>query len=166
MISSRCIGAVSLTSASAGAALHDLLGHQRTGIETHRAALDQLQPAHGDEIRRARSGADEIDGHAASPAICVGHGGAFLPRIAARCVDPGPAVAGRHRRGVGRADHDHGQHVDIIDIERPQRHDADQLALAPQIGGEDHRRRGRTMLEQLASRAQASCVRRFFDTGL
>ena len=51
--------------------VHDLFGHQRTGIQAHRAALDQLEPAYGDEVRRARSGADEIDGHAASPDICV-----------------------------------------------------------------------------------------------
>ena len=40
--------------------------HERSGVEAHRAALDQAQPAHGNEVGRARAGADEVNGHAAS----------------------------------------------------------------------------------------------------
>ena len=43
----------------------DRLRHQRTGIQADRAGLDQPQAAHGDEIRIARPGADEMNGHAA-----------------------------------------------------------------------------------------------------
>src|SRR5207237_1041680 len=39
------------------------LGDQRTGIETHRAARDQVAPAQSDQIRRARAGADEVHRH-------------------------------------------------------------------------------------------------------
>ncbi len=45
---------------------HRLFRHQRTGIEAHRAAFDQSKPANGDEIRRAGTGADEIDCHAST----------------------------------------------------------------------------------------------------
>ena len=41
MISSRCMGAVSITRAPAGASRDDLARHQRAGIEADRAALDQ-----------------------------------------------------------------------------------------------------------------------------
>ena len=50
-----------------GRRVHDLLRHQRSGIEADRTALDQLQSAHGDEVRRARPGSDEIDGHVFAP---------------------------------------------------------------------------------------------------
>jgi hypothetical protein len=39
------------------------LGHQRARIETDRAALDEAEAAHGDEVRRTRPGADEMDRH-------------------------------------------------------------------------------------------------------
>ena len=39
--------------------------HQRAGIEADRAALDQPQPAHGDQIGRAGAGADEMHRHRA-----------------------------------------------------------------------------------------------------
>ena len=46
--------------------LDDFPGHQRPGIEAHGAPLDELQAPHGDEVGRAGSGADEIDGHSAA----------------------------------------------------------------------------------------------------
>ena len=48
-----------------GRGLDDLRGHQRAGIEADRAALDQAQAAHGDQVGRAGTGADEMHGHAA-----------------------------------------------------------------------------------------------------
>ena len=41
--------------------------HQRTGIETDRATLDQPQPPQRDQIGRARSRADEMHRHRLSP---------------------------------------------------------------------------------------------------
>ena len=41
----------------------NLARHERTGIKAHRTALDQAQPAHGDQIGCAGSGADETHGH-------------------------------------------------------------------------------------------------------
>ena len=49
-----------------GRGLHDLLRHQRAGIEADRAGLDELQPAHRDEVGCAGAGADEMDGHSAA----------------------------------------------------------------------------------------------------
>ena len=41
--------------------------HQRAGIKADRAAFDQPQPAHRDQIRRARPGADEMHRHRGEP---------------------------------------------------------------------------------------------------
>ena len=40
-----------------------VLGHDRAGVQAHRAALQQALPADGDQVGRAGPGADEIDGH-------------------------------------------------------------------------------------------------------
>ena len=40
-----------------------VVGHDRARVEAHRAPLEQAFPAHGDQIGRARAGADEVDGH-------------------------------------------------------------------------------------------------------
>ena len=45
----------------------DFARHQGAGIEADRAALDQPQPAHRDQIGGPRSGADEMHGHPAVP---------------------------------------------------------------------------------------------------
>src|SRR5262249_52540844 len=37
--------------------------HDRPGVETHGAARQEIAPAHGDEVGRARTGADETPGH-------------------------------------------------------------------------------------------------------
>ena len=63
----------------------DVARHQRAGIEADRAALDQPQAAHGDQIGGAGTGADEMDGH------CAG-----AVEIAARRVKVG-GVAGDRR---------------------------------------------------------------------
>ena len=47
--------------------LNDLLGNKRPGIEADRAALDQLETAHGDKVGGTRAGSDKIDGHSAAP---------------------------------------------------------------------------------------------------
>src|SRR6185437_14905308 len=63
--------------------------HQRPGIKADRAARDQVAAAHGDEVRRTRSGADEMDGHGATLAIAQ-----VAPSAAMRgttSTDPGPA---------------------------------------------------------------------------
>ena len=44
----------------------DLFGNQRPGIKAHRAFFDQSQAAHGDQVGRARPGADEVNRHEAS----------------------------------------------------------------------------------------------------
>ena len=44
----------------------DLRRHQRSGIKAHGAALDEPQAAHGDQVGRARSRADEMNGHCAA----------------------------------------------------------------------------------------------------
>ena len=44
----------------------DGLRHQRAGVEADRAALDHAQSAHGDEVRRAWPGTDEVDFHEGS----------------------------------------------------------------------------------------------------
>ena len=41
----------------------DLARHQRAGIEADGAARDEIAPAHGDEIGRAGTGADEMNRH-------------------------------------------------------------------------------------------------------
>ena len=41
--------------------------HQRSGVEAHRTAAQQFAAPEGDQVRRARSGADEMDRHAPSP---------------------------------------------------------------------------------------------------
>jgi len=41
----------------------DILRHQRPGIEADRAGRDQVASAQGEEIGRARAGADEMHGH-------------------------------------------------------------------------------------------------------
>ena len=44
----------------------DFARHQGAGIEADRAALDQPQPAHRDQIGGPGSGADEMHGHRVS----------------------------------------------------------------------------------------------------
>ena len=65
-IASRSIGAVLITRASGG---HNAMipgRDQRAGIETDRAARHEIAPAHGDEIRCARPGPDEMHAHGKS----------------------------------------------------------------------------------------------------
>ncbi len=45
----------------------DVARHERAGVEADRAALDQPQSAHRDQIGRAGAGADEMDGHWGAP---------------------------------------------------------------------------------------------------
>ena len=46
-----------------------LARHDRAGIEADRTARDQVAATHGDQIGCARSGADEMYGHRAAPAV-------------------------------------------------------------------------------------------------
>lgn len=40
-----------------------VVGHDRTRVQAHRAALQQPLAADGDQVRGARARADEVDGH-------------------------------------------------------------------------------------------------------
>ncbi len=50
-----------------GGRSHDFFGHQRSGIEADRAFFDQAQAAHSDQIRGARTGANEMNSHYSAP---------------------------------------------------------------------------------------------------
>ena len=71
------------------------LRHDRAGIETDRAARDEVAPAHRDQIGCARPGADEMYGHGASPL-------AASAQVAARDHDAG-AEQPRVRAGSGES---------------------------------------------------------------
>ena len=84
----------------------DAAMHQRSRVEADRAAAQQFAASKGDQVRRARSGADEMDGHAPSPrataqvtpprAIRVSTSVAFRPaaaRAAASETAPSPVAA-------------------------------------------------------------------------
>src|SRR5260370_15229095 len=75
----------------------DLARHQRTRKQTHRTACHQILAAHGDQIGRAGTGADEVDGHGAvSPVIAaaaaVAWRSADTMRVTTRRA-PAPAAA-------------------------------------------------------------------------
>ena len=71
----------------------DLARHQRTRIEADRAARDEVAPAHGDEVRGARAGADEMDGHDGSPETAMAQVTLRLAMRAWTSRDVGPAPA-------------------------------------------------------------------------
>jgi hypothetical protein len=48
------------------AMVEELDGDQSTGVQAHRRGSDQIPPANGDEIGRARPGTDEVDSHPAT----------------------------------------------------------------------------------------------------
>ena len=62
-----------------GAQRKDLLVHQRAGIETDRAAGDEVRAAEREQVWRAGAGADEMHGHGftvGGAPLRHGHGGA------------------------------------------------------------------------------------------
>src|SRR5262249_37854184 len=67
------------------------LRHQRARIETHRAAGNEIAPAHGDQVRRARTRTDKVYGHGASPSAQVT--GPTIIRGASRRVSGPPAAS-------------------------------------------------------------------------
>ena len=77
--------------------------HDRAGVETDRAAREQVASAHGDEVGRARSGADEMHGHGARSG--VGERAGRGPDRDARRNQPRRGAAGRQRRRLRHRRH-------------------------------------------------------------
>src|SRR5208282_4701695 len=69
--------------------------HDRAGVETNRTARDEIATAHGDKVRRARPGADEMHGHNAPLGIC--------PEAASAHVAAPTTSRGLMRRAAGPA---------------------------------------------------------------
>ena len=54
-------------------------GGERASVEAHLAALDEALAPEGDEVGRARAGADEVDSHSAASLRACGEGGRTRP---------------------------------------------------------------------------------------
>ncbi len=76
----------------------ELRRHDRSGIEADRAARDEVAAAHGDEIGRARAGADEVHGHGRAS---FDKGAGRRADHDARHDEAGCRAAGRERRRLG-----------------------------------------------------------------
>src|SRR5262249_2885378 len=70
-----------------------LARHDRAGIKADWAARDQLASAHGDEIGRAGTGADEVHGHGAASDLASAQVAAPTTSLAAIKRDAGPVAA-------------------------------------------------------------------------
>ena len=132
MISSRCMDAVSTTRAP-GRLGHHLGRHQRAGVEADRAALDQPQAAHGDQVGRT------------GPAPMKW---TVMPPGSRAACRPSRARAGAARAASCCADQDQGEHVAHLGGQLGQRHDAHALVGAAEVAGEHDRRLGRAVLQQ------------------
>ena len=78
-------------------------GTSEPAIEAHRAARDQIRAAHGDQIRRAGPGADEMDGHDEILADGGGGGGGAIGRDQRGHDQPRAVAGGGERRGFADA---------------------------------------------------------------
>src|SRR5215813_3370002 len=69
--------------------------HDRAGIETDRATPDQIAAAHGDQIGRARPGANEVHGHGADSCGEAASAQVAAPTITRGTINvlAGPAAA-------------------------------------------------------------------------
>src|SRR6476646_8072777 len=75
----------------------DVLVHQRAGIETDRAARDEVCAAEGEQVRRAGTGADEMHGHGITTGFTALH---CVTVIAGRkaCLPPTASRRSTERR--------------------------------------------------------------------
>src|ERR1700722_15177698 len=81
----------------------DLARYQRTREQAHRATRDQVLSAHGDQVGRARAGADEMHGHGATSSDMAAAAVALRSAETVRGVDRGAAAPGTPGAGGLRA---------------------------------------------------------------